>query len=402
MTRPLAGRSPPRPPRETPAPPFPGCGCGTSRAGRDGTLSRDLRWRPEGKVIVQRRSYGLLGFALLAAATSGCSRDPAQRAAADAHAPLYNGPSVQKVRHSDALITISHSGCMGGCPAYQITILPDGRVEWWGSANVDVAGTREDRVSVDRVAELRQEFKAVGFGALPSMYATGVSDVSWTTLCYSGDGPVKCVEHQDPVALEFVKQGDLPPKSLVALEENILRVTHYGRWRGEGLRPGAHSTNHYGHPDELGFVRWDEDNGPYFELSIGRSGHVAFWGYRLVEKCGDSDWTIQPGQVTAVERALASIDIEKVEAGRRYHGVRPRVAIPGPFGSVRLSSLLCASTAAGSQCMSVAMPGNWASDGGADDAKGREVMKLITQTVGADRLIHGPDASSHQELVAPW
>jgi hypothetical protein len=71
----------------------------------------------------------------------------------------------------DTRIVLSSDGCEGECPVYNVTILADGKVVYFGAKNVGVFGRQEKQISIDKLKQLLDNFAEMDFASLASRAA---------------------------------------------------------------------------------------------------------------------------------------------------------------------------------------------------------------------------------------
>ena len=88
--------------------------------------------------------------------------------AQDGAPPRQSGFQPQEVS-----LRLERTICFGTCPVYQVTILGDGTVKYMGTQFVGVEGGREDKVRLEDVARLLNEFLRVRFFDAADTYDGG-------------------------------------------------------------------------------------------------------------------------------------------------------------------------------------------------------------------------------------
>jgi len=79
-------------------------------------------------------------------------------------------------------VELSRSGCFGSCPAYNVRLHRDGRVEWDGQAYVSTEGEQRGSVSADAAYRLLEQFRSERFWSLCGRYSRLVSDSATVSL----------------------------------------------------------------------------------------------------------------------------------------------------------------------------------------------------------------------------
>jgi hypothetical protein len=83
--------------------------------------------------------------------------------AALAAQPAPPAPRRGPIPPNEVSIALERTVCYGTCPAYTVTIAGDGRITYQGKRFVAVVGPREDRVAMEKVAALLNEFLKARF-----------------------------------------------------------------------------------------------------------------------------------------------------------------------------------------------------------------------------------------------
>jgi hypothetical protein len=122
-------------------------------------------------------------------------------------------------------ITLSRSGCYGGCPAYSIEIHGDGTVLYEGKAFVDTKGRRTAKLSHAKLVELVDVFRNADYFSLSDRYASAITDWPKFETSISFDGVSKSV-------LDYAGQQVGMPSTVSDVEAAIDRVSGASKWVG--------------------------------------------------------------------------------------------------------------------------------------------------------------------------
>jgi len=90
-------------------------------------------------------------------------------------------------------IELSRGSCFGSCPAYKITVLGNGRVEYIGEQNVRVAGLQTSTISSRQVASILQSLNDTHFLSLDDRAFDWCFDTPSVSVSVSVDGRTKRV-----------------------------------------------------------------------------------------------------------------------------------------------------------------------------------------------------------------
>ena len=85
-------------------------------------------------------------------------------------------------------VVLERTACFGTCPVYTVTVRGSGLVEYVGSYNVEVIGSRSARIGSDEVRNLVQAFNSVNFLSLRDRYSEGCTDMPTAIISISFDG----------------------------------------------------------------------------------------------------------------------------------------------------------------------------------------------------------------------
>lgn len=154
-------------------------------------------------------------------------------------------PEARPPREPPSLrIRLERTQCFGTCPAYTISISGDGRVDWFGRANVAALGRRAGRVTAAELAELSRRidrarfFERNEYGDLPQK--PECTTVGTMTTCSFGTSVSICSDTSHAIltvhrgkrthTIENDHCSDRP--ELDALEDYIDRIANTGVWIG--------------------------------------------------------------------------------------------------------------------------------------------------------------------------
>jgi len=137
-------------------------------------------------------------------------------------------------------VTLTRTVCFGSCPAYTVTIHPDGTVDWRGTEYVAAVGVRHGRIADDAFARLARAIEKVRFfeldsdGRLPR--PTECAHHGKSTEC---DFPRIVICSDTPVATVTITRGGVAHTTsnshceqspLDLLEDEIDDVAHTKQW----------------------------------------------------------------------------------------------------------------------------------------------------------------------------
>jgi hypothetical protein len=143
-------------------------------------------------------------------------------------------------------VTLTRTVCFGSCPAYTVTIHPDGSVDWRGTQYVAAVGVRHGRIAGDGFARLARAIEKVRFfeldanGHLPRPAActhhgkTSTCDFPDIVVC--SDTPTATVTITRSGAAHTTSNDHCQEAPLDLLEDEIDDVAQTKAWIG-GTRP---------------------------------------------------------------------------------------------------------------------------------------------------------------------
>lgn len=129
------------------------------------------------------------------------------------------------------VVKLERTGCLGACPAYQLTVYGDGTVIYVGYANVEVTGMQITHIPRSKVNELIQKIDKANFFALEHRYESPVTDLPTITVWVRLGLRAKTV----------VRYGK-GPAALFCLERKIDEIANVDQWIGvfgNQYRPGC-------------------------------------------------------------------------------------------------------------------------------------------------------------------
>jgi hypothetical protein len=96
----------------------------------------------------------------------------------DPHAPTTE-PTAPPV---DATLSLERTRSCKDCPAYTLTVHPDGRVDWSGKSGVAAKGAASGKIDRAHARELFDLFERVKFTGLDAEYLTTATDLPLTRI----------------------------------------------------------------------------------------------------------------------------------------------------------------------------------------------------------------------------
>ena len=151
-------------------------------------------------------------------------------ARAPAPAPA-EGPPSEAADSTRFALTIYRSPCPGGCLVYSVSVTPEGRITYTGTAEVRRLGTVVSRIPRPRLDAFLRQLEASEYFELASQYRPGEPGCSRYVPSYQtvitsvrAAGRFKRIEHDHGC-------GNVPP-ALTALERRVDEVLNTERWTG--------------------------------------------------------------------------------------------------------------------------------------------------------------------------
>lgn len=123
---------------------------------------------------------------------------------------------------SDVKIVLERTVCYGRCPAYQVTVTPQGIV-FEGDAYVATKGKQKAGVDANAVRRLAQKFIDADFYSFDDVYHESVTDNPTYVLSISIDGRTKKV-------VDYVGTSVGMPAMVTELEEDVDALAETDRW----------------------------------------------------------------------------------------------------------------------------------------------------------------------------
>jgi hypothetical protein len=125
---------------------------------------------------------------------------------------LCTNIEAQRKFDSKIIMTIERHGCFGACPIYSAQIYADGTVIYRGKEFVEVKGTKQYKISEDKIKELVNEFQRINYFSLKDHYETNIEDGASTTSSILLEGRLKKIVNE------------AGPKELYELENKIEEI----------------------------------------------------------------------------------------------------------------------------------------------------------------------------------
>ncbi len=170
----------------------------------------------------------LIAVVVLTMLASGGLTVSEQKSALQAHGKEATETSEEnkQASSSEAMIRLSRGPCFGFCPVYEVTVLENGSVEYYGKYYVLKTGHARKQITQETIRILREAFEASGFfRLLPSCCnCVSITDAATVVIEYRGEGRSKRIEHY---------RGCLwAPRTLGDLEEKIDDLVGTVEWVG--------------------------------------------------------------------------------------------------------------------------------------------------------------------------
>ncbi len=125
------------------------------------------------------------------------------------------------------LASLERTVCYGTCPAYEVRVFTDGRVEWVGRQFVKVVGPATRKLTPARLADLKRAFKDSNYLNLGEGFdCVERTDHPSAKTSFSDGAMTKSINHYHGC---LSKQG---VKELAALENTFDRIVDTARWIG--------------------------------------------------------------------------------------------------------------------------------------------------------------------------
>jgi hypothetical protein len=122
-------------------------------------------------------------------------------------------------------VTLERTTCFGLCPAYTVTIAPNGAVTYIGGRYTRISGERHARADHAAVVDLHHRILAADFFNLQDEYRTTVSDLPDYIVTVERGGITKRV-------LDYGGLAAAMPPAVRAIEEEIDGIAGTERWVG--------------------------------------------------------------------------------------------------------------------------------------------------------------------------
>lgn len=122
-------------------------------------------------------------------------------------------------------VTLERTACFGSCPAYTVSIAPDGAVTFVGQNHTRVVGEQHGQADRAAVATLHRRIVTAGFFNLRDEYRADVSDLpDYIVTVRRGDLTKR--------VLDYAGTAAGMPQTVREIEEEIDRVAGTERWVG--------------------------------------------------------------------------------------------------------------------------------------------------------------------------
>jgi len=125
-------------------------------------------------------------------------------------------------RAADSRITISHSGCRGSCPVYDLTLFPSGLVLYNGVRYVKTIGKAQTQIQPNTYRAFLLDFDRVNFFSLGECALT--MDAPGTTTTVAAYGRSKTVHHTGGCILEPRTEATANSKQWIELTDLEARI----------------------------------------------------------------------------------------------------------------------------------------------------------------------------------
>jgi hypothetical protein len=125
-------------------------------------------------------------------------------------------------------VFIQRLPCYGPCPAYDISIKPDGTVTYDGNLYVAVEGRHLSEISTEQVNELLAAILEMDIFALEDNYMIGGRDAPLTIITVALDEEVKTIWH--PTWQSCNHLGETALRALCELESSIDEIVIASQW----------------------------------------------------------------------------------------------------------------------------------------------------------------------------
>ncbi|MBF0478744.1 MAG: hypothetical protein HQL26_04615 [Candidatus Omnitrophica bacterium] len=134
---------------------------------------------------------------------------------------------AQNLDSADTKIILERRGCFGTCPAYKLTIYPDGKINFLGKEYVKAMGPHVKRISSDKLALIWRELENTKFFDLDGKYdCEDVTDQATTITTVIKDGSIKQIVHYQGCMSANKKELS----ALTKLEDKIDKLAGIDDW----------------------------------------------------------------------------------------------------------------------------------------------------------------------------
>lgn len=150
-------------------------------------------------------------------------------------------PSISggdKITFADDLkITLSRTQCYGKCPAYDLTILGNGTVEFNGQKYTDTVGKATAKITRREIDQIIDELNKANYLDLEDVYDLENCPTYWTdnstvTTSVTQNGKTKSIRHYLGCEDKTADHKPYPP-GLADLERKIDAIAGTAKWIGE-------------------------------------------------------------------------------------------------------------------------------------------------------------------------
>ena len=146
-----------------------------------------------------------------------------------------------KATGSNFYLKMSRTECMGRCPAYELTVKPDGSVLFNGEAWTTVKGKANGKLSSTELRKLRKEVENSGFFTLKDSYTSQedcplfATDNPTVILSINLNGRKKEITHYLGCREDDPNDRSIRhfPEQLYKLENLIDEIARTERWIGD-------------------------------------------------------------------------------------------------------------------------------------------------------------------------
>ena len=109
-----------------------------------------------------------------------------------------NAPQKSIPKAENELFYFKTTECMGTCPVFTFTVLPNGKCTYNGIANVDKMGAYQGNINSDQLAELKNELSNSKFFGIKLKNDSLVKDLPTSYLYYNDGNREKTIAYYHP------------------------------------------------------------------------------------------------------------------------------------------------------------------------------------------------------------